>query len=218
MIRYLPLIVGIAPLIGVTMAYWLNVRADVLPSCIPYIDGCTSISATGRYMPGSMVFRAVLLPQAAFLTVLWWFSVEWLREVSPTSRASKAILLFGFTGAVALIVYVSYLGTKEPFYEFLRRFGIYLYFLGTALAQILLTLAMTGSRLRNTMLLVISLPFVLGVTNLLLKLIMDDSNAIENSIEWISALLMQGWFVLLYVAWRGSGLTVTVRTDSSNAR
>lgn len=169
-------------------------------------------------MPGSMVFRAVLLPQAAFLTVLWWFSVEWLREVSPTNRASKAILLFGFTGAVALIVYVSYLGTKEPFYEFLRRFGIYLYFLGTALAQILLTLAMTGSRLRNTMLLVISMPFVLGVTNLLLKLIMDDSNTIENSIEWISALLMHGWFVLLYVAWRSSGLTVTVRTDSGNAR
>ena len=218
MIRALPLIVGIAPIIGVTIAYWLGSRNGVLPDCIPLLEGCTSISATGRYLPGSLVFKAILLPQAAFLLVLWWFAVEWLREVSPGARRHVLVLAFGAVGAAALVVYVTFLGTRMPFYEFMRRFGIYLYFLGTALAQLQLTIMMPRLSLRKSMLWVIALPFLFGIANLAQKALFDDTDLQENRIEWIAALLMQSWFVLLYFAWRATGLTVTVRTDPSSAR
>jgi hypothetical protein len=214
MIRFLPLFVGLAPIVGVVVAYWLNVEADKLPSCMPLIDGCTSISATGRYVPGSMVFRAVLLPQAPLLIFLWWVGVHWLRTIAPSARVHRAILICGVTGAIALILYVMFLGTKQPFYEFTRRFGIYFYFLGTALAQVIMARAMPQSLLRTAMLWVISIPFALGILNLLLKVLLDDSNNFENSIEWVSALLMQAWFVLLYFSWRGSDFAITVRTGS----
>ncbi|MEL7187801.1 MAG: hypothetical protein AAFN50_15425 [Pseudomonadota bacterium] len=74
MVRWLPLIAGLVPLIGVTSAYLLGTHADVLPKCIPYLDGCTSISATGRYLPGSLLFKAALFPQAAVLAFVWWFA------------------------------------------------------------------------------------------------------------------------------------------------
>lgn len=218
MIRVLPLFVGIVPVIGVVAAYWLNVNAGVLPACLPLLDGCTSISSTGRYMPGSMPFRAVLLPQAAFLVVLWWMGVGWLKHVAPASRVHYVVLFSGAVGAVALVVYVTVLGIKQPFYEFMRHFGIYFYFFGTAIAQIILTVAMPHSRHRIAMLWVIGTPLALGLTNWAQKLWLGDSDIFENSIEWISALLMQVWFVLLYFAWRKSGITVSVRTDPSNAR
>ena len=218
MIRVLPLFVGIVPVIGVAAAFWLNVQAGVLPGCIPMLDGCTSISATGRYLPGSMPFRAVLLPQAAFLVVLWWICIEWLKQVVPASRVRHVVLFSGVVGAVALVVYVTFLGTKQPFYEFMRHFGIYFYFFGTAISQIVLTAAMLHSRLRIAMLCVIGTPFALGVINWAQKLLLSDSDIFENRIEWISALLMQVWFVLLYFAWRKSGLTVSVQMDPPNAR
>ena len=218
MIRFLPLFVGVAPVVGVIAAYWLNVDAGQLPSCMPLIDGCTSISATGRNVPGSLVFRAVLLPQAPVLIFLWWIGAQWLKAVAPTTRAQRAILICGVTGAIALIVYVTFLGTKQPFYEFMRRFGIYFYFLGTALAQILMAWAMPRSLLRTAMLWVISIPFALGILNLLQKVLLADSDTFENSIEWISALLMQAWFVILYFSWRDSDIAITVRTDSPNVR
>jgi len=217
MIRVLPLFVGIVPVLGVAIAYWLNVNAGVLPACMPLLEGCTSISATGRYMPGSMLFRAVLLPQAAFLVVLWWIGVEWLKQVAPASRVRLVVLFSGVVGAAALVIYVTFLGTKQPFYEFMRHFGIYFYFFGTAIAQIVLTSAMPHSRLRIPMLWVTGTPFALGLINWAQKLWLSDSDIFENSIEWISALLMQVWFVLLYFAWRKSGLTVSVRTDPPNA-
>jgi len=217
MIRVLPLIVGIVPYAGVTAAYWLNVDAGLLPSCMPILDGCTSISSTGRYLPGSLPFRAVMLPQAPLLVCLWWIGAEWTKQEAPAFRHATAILACGIVGAVALILYVSFLGSQQPFYEFMRRFGIYLYFLGTALSQILLTIAMPGSRLRTAMLWVIGIPFVLGILNLIQKAVLIDPDNIENQIEWIAASLMQVWFVLLYFAWRRSGIRVTVRTDSPSS-
>lgn len=219
MLRILPLIVAILPFAGITAAYWLNTSSGVLPSCIPYVEGCTSISATGRYPPGSLVFRAALLPQAGMLLVFWWLVCEWLRQSQPASVAlRRGMFVAGSMGAVALIVYVTFLGSNLPFYEYMRRFGIYFYFGGTALAQLLLTLSLQNSRYRYPMLLVITTPFVLGVANLLLKTVVTDSNQIENTIEWIAALLMQAWFVLLYFVWRETGLVITVQTDSTNDR
>jgi len=218
MIRVLPLFVGIVPVIGVAAAYWLNVRAEVLDSCMPLLEGCVSISAAGRYLPGSMPFRAALLPQAALLVVLWWVGVEWLKQVAPSSRAGRTILFSGAVGAVALVVYVTFLGTRQPFYEFMRHFGIYFYFFGTAISQIVLTMAMPQSRLRSIMMWVIVAPFVLGLANWAQKLLLGNSNTFENTIEWNSALLMQVWFVLLYFAWRKTGITINVRTDSPSAR
>jgi hypothetical protein len=211
-IRGLPLVTGLVPLIGINLAYWIGVNADVLPSCIPYFDGCTSISATGRYPPGDRLFRAIMLPQAVLLAVTWSFAVLWLRSLSPQSKAAIPALIFGLTGAAALILYVSYLGTKEPFYELMRRFGIYLYFLGTAVAQMILTLGLARSRVRQSMLWIVAVPWLLGLVNFAQKTLRENPDRMENIIEWIVSVFMQIWFVLLYVAWRKTKFTVSVGT------
>ena len=207
--RVLPLIVGLVPFIGVSAAYSLGVRAGAIPDCIPYIDGCTSISSTGRYMPGSLPFRAALFPQAAFLIFLWWSAAAWLRA-QDRGRYSAAIQFSGITGGVALIVYVTFLGTRTEFYEVMRQFGIYLYFLGIVVAQVLFTLAIRPSRIRTAMIAVVSAPWMFGIGNLVQKAVIETENNIENRIEWIVALLMQAWFLLLYLLWRREGIQVRV--------
>ena len=207
--RVLPLIAGIVPVAGVSLAYWLGVRAEVLPDCIPYLDGCTSISSTGRHMPGSLPFRASLYPQAAFLMFVWWTASAWLSS-QGRARYANAIQFAGLTGAVALIVYVTFLGTKTEFYEIMRQFGIYLYFLGTVVAQTLFTLAIERGAVRNAMGILIASPWVLGIANLLQKELLTTPNNFENRIEWIVALAMQLWFVLLFRLWTRSGFRVSV--------
>ena len=210
-IRYLPLVTAIAPIIGINIAYWIGVDHGNLPSCIPYLDGCTSISATGRYPPGDRLFRAVMLPQAVLLALTWHFAVLWLKSVRPDTRATGTIIVSGLLGALALIIYVSYLASNDPFYEVMRRYGIYLYFLGTVIAQIALTVSMRSSRLRQIMGWLLVMPFVLGIYNFIQKALVENTDNMENRIEWIVSLLMQLWFVMLYLAWRRSGFKVEVR-------
>ena len=212
LVRALPLISAIAPLIGINIAYWIGASNEVLPSCIPYLDGCTSISSTGRYPPGDRLFRAVLLPQAAILALTWYFAVLWLKSLRPASRAGTVILVFGLAGALALVLYVSYLASNDPFYEIMRRYGIYFYFAGTALAQLVLSLSLDRSPIQRAMVWITVTPFALGIINLAQKAILGSLNSNENRIEWIASLLMQAWFVLLWIAWRRSRFALVVRT------
>jgi hypothetical protein len=226
LIRFLPVLAALAPLLAVNIAYWLGVQHGHLPSCIPYFDGCTSISSTGRHPPGSFLFRAVHLPLSVLLVVIWYFAAAWLRALcnDAASRSSSWITGWGALGAVALILYVTFLGTTEPFYEFMRRVGIYFYFLGTALAQLLVSLrfkrccTQKATALAKAMLWLCLLPFALGVLNLILKATLADADTSENRIEWLAALSMQCWYLVLYAAWRHTGFQAVVTTGSTSAR
>lgn len=223
-IRWLPLVIGVVPFVGIHVCYMLSVQSGYLSACIPYIHGCNSISATGRTPPASLLFRAIELPLAAFLVVLWPLTVNWLRSMNAAlgTVTARSILVTGTIAALALIIYTTFLGTKEPFYEFMRRFGIYFYFLGITFAQLFTSLALRRiakanpgaglSGLTTTMLAFCLAPFALGVLNLVQKAVLPHETAdhIENSIEWIATALLQFWFVALYVAWRRSGYSLTV--------
>lgn len=222
LIRILPLIAAAAPLVAVTLAHWLSVQNGILPACIPYFDGCTSISATGRHPPGSFVFRAVHLPLTTVLAVVWFFAFMWLGGTQQKRyRKRRFTLLFsGLIAAIALVIYVTFLGTTEPIYEFMRRGGIYFYFLGTAVAQVLTSTAVNAhakisenqalQRISLWMFGLCLLPFALGILNFMLKAILENPFSVENQIEWLASLSMQAWFVTLYFAWRETGFDVSV--------
>jgi len=228
LIRLLPLLAGLVPLAAVSGAFWIGVANEVLPSsCIPFLDGCVSISATGRKPPGSFLFRAVMLPQSVLLVVVWHFSVLWLRSLDPALRKSTivAIMVSGITGAIAMIIYVTFLGTKEPIYEFMRRIGIYFGFLGAGVAQIIIAVAlnriakslpyarlMQVARVMSAMWLTV---ISLGILNVVLRAILEDTDQWENRIEWSVFIVMQCYFVALYHAWRVTGFAagVSTRTD-----
>ena len=127
---------------------------------------------------------------------------------------------------MALIVYTTFLGTKEPFYEFMRRFGIYMYFLGITLAQLFVALSLRQApsslfgRIPTAMLWLCLMPFALGILNLVQKAVLDyaTADALENSIERLASAMMQAWFVLLFLAWRRGGFEVTVSAGSVGGR
>ena len=83
MLRWLPLIAGVLPLIAMFGAFAIGVAAGTLPDCNPILDGCRSISATGRQPPGSFLFRAIMMPQAVILAFMWYLSALWLRRLPP---------------------------------------------------------------------------------------------------------------------------------------
>ena len=201
---------AVIPTVAILSAYYLSADAGNVPLCNPFIDGCTSISATGRQPPGALLFRAVQLPYAALLALIWILVAGWVSQVAPQAEGMQRwILITGLVGAAALVVYVTFLGTKTPAYVFMRRFGIYLYFLGTVIAQLLAALrvyradpAWRLDRIARFMLGCALLPFALGVLNLVLKSILENPDPPENAIEWLASFGMQAWFLGLYLAWR----------------
>ncbi len=214
-LRILPLVVGLLPIVTVFTCYSIAIDTAGLPVCNPFLDGCTSVSATGRHPPASYLFKAAMLPQSILLSAYWIFNVAWLRALQRAAgvpNSGPAIGIVGVTGSLFLILYVTFLGTEQPFYEFMRRYGVYLYFALNVIAQLILAYkvlprarAWPGTRLLwlvRAQLVLGWVPFALGVLNLVLKAVLEDSGPAENRIEWIFAIQMQAYFVISYFCWR----------------
>jgi hypothetical protein len=169
-----------------------------------------------------------MLPQSIILSCYWLFNVAWLRALTISAeqvpRNTYAVGTFGVAGSLFLILYVTFLGSQEPFYEFMRRYGVYMYFLLNVIAQIILaskvlplarTLAMQRLvRLTKLQLLLAWFPFALGALNLVLKATLDDSGPAENRIEWIFAMQMQLYFIVSYFSWKETGFRAVFDTGS----
>jgi len=222
-IRLLPVVTGLLPLIAIHVSYLIAIQAQRVPACIPYLEGCTSVSATGRYPPASFLFKSTMLPGAVLLLLFWICTNAWLRALesqstTPRVAASPYIAWLGGGGAIALIIYVIFLGTHQPFYEFMRRFGIYFFFLLTILAQLDMSFRLKEhaisvndrslNGLAQRLLILAVLPFLLGALNLVLKSVLSDPDRSENIIEWIVVVMIQAHIIMTYFAWRDTGFAV----------
>lgn len=227
LLRLVPLVAGLLPIIAVNLSYLIAAAVGRVPKCVPYLDGCASISATGRHPPSSYVFKAVMLPEAVLMAVYWLLAVAWLRSLERLNGADgtggKALGTIGASASLFLVLYVTFLGTHGPFYEFMRRFGVYFFFLHTVVAQIMLARALLGlpsldarvRRITRIQLALALVPFGLGVLNLILKSTLEDPDPSENVIEWLFALMMQTYIVLSYFAWRATGFRASYSVSTS---
>lgn len=218
-IGWLAWLTGLLPTAGVVASAWISMSQGLVPTCNPLLEGCTSISATGRYFPASLAFRAALLPAAALTVLFWLAGWRWLQVLGAPGRfAVNVIPVTGTLAAVFLVVYVSFLGTDGDFYSFMRRFGVIHYFSLTYLSQLLLTRGLyhyPGAPTGPCRLMVglCAAMLVLGLIAVLVDLVAWDTNPVENVMEWNGALLMMLFFPVVAWAWRRTGFRFRPETD-----
>lgn len=215
---------GLLPVAGVAACAYLSMRLGLIPSCNPLLDGCTSISATGRTFPADLLFRAFILPTAVFTGLFWFAAWYWLRRLGAAPGAALHFVpACGLLAAIFLVVYVSFLGTDGDVYRFMRRFGVFHYFAFTYLAQLLMVRAMYRLPAvpipeRRWMLLLCSGMLVIGMAAILLDLARWDTTRIDNIIEWNGSLLLMAVFWLCAVAWRRTRYRLVPETRRPGAR
>lgn len=216
------LFVTLVPIFTANLVYLLSAGAGHVPTCIPYIEGCTSISRAGRSGDSIFIFRAAMICNAVFLLWYWRLSQLWLLqfESRPASRY-RVMLWLGCIGAVFLILYADFLGTRGEMYRFMRRYGIIFFFSFTPLAQMILLKGVF--RLCEQQKLILRCRWVplfqlwlcvgmlgLGVLSVVLDYIGLKTDAVENVIEWNFALLMFCYFGGSYWLWKETGFRVGV--------
>jgi hypothetical protein len=217
------LLAGLLPILAAHAAYLLNLYtgSGIAPEfvCMPYFDGCVSISRGVRSGPGLALFRALMLPSVVLLLASWELLRKWLLGLDAcTPRRAWVIAGLGMVGAVFLVFYVTALGTEGEWYRWQRRYGVIFYFGGTALAQLLLVWVLWPVRRRlaagallgpiRTLTALVSMQWALGVFSSVKRLIFDDPafiDRLENLIEWWYALPMAAGFLVIAWLFRRSG-------------
>ena len=216
-----PLLAGLLPVATVIVCYALSASAGHIPACIPLLEGCTTISSAGRYGISYLLFKAGMLPTAGLLILFWPACRRWFLALGGTdSFGLRAMVWLGVISAIFLILYAVFLGSDGDIYRLLRRFGVTVHFSFAYLAQVLLLNRLWDARreqsfrlphyISSCMLAVSVVMLLLGLISIPVgEIIADPDDRIINVIEWNFALLLFGWYLLPWLAWRYADLVST---------
>lgn len=212
-LHYIPWLIFWVPVVAVHGAYAIGLWQGVAHECNPYIHGCTTISRAAREGDAIFLFRGLMMPLTAFLAIFWYLQSIWLRDLRRKSQ--RYIFIIGAVGALFLILYVNFLGTDGDFNEFMRRYGVTLYFGLTGLAQMMsiASLHKVVDRLDRKVKLymymqlgLIILCWVLAMINVAANVIgYSNIREIESTIEWQFCLLLSLYFAFAALMWKRAG-------------
>ena len=220
---WIPLATALLPIIAIHGTYLLSAAEGFVPWCFPYIDSCTSISATGRHGTAYFVFKGTMIPAATLLVLYWGATGYWLRQLGDTSRTPLVIMSLGTVAAIFLVVYTVALGAAGETMQLQRRIGIVIYFGFTALCELLLIWRLSHTRYRQALFWKINLGIccmmlATGLLTVVLQLVMDNYDTIEDAFEWVIALAMHIFILVTIPGWQDSGFRLTFHTGATSEK
>ena len=210
-LRVLALICFILPISTVIISYITSVQFNLVESCIPLFEGCTSISRAGRNFPVKIFFKPMMYLYAIFLFLYWY---KFLEKLKNFEVKEKKFYFFAFFSVVFLILYITFLG-EGKIYNFFRRVGIYIYIFLIVISQFLISkkLYLIREKINKnfiikfikinyflTLLLVLSGLILLPL--LLIKI--DNFPQIKNIISWNYFTLIQLYFLFSFFSLKKS--------------
>jgi hypothetical protein len=221
---WVAVLAGLLPVIAANAAFLINIDAG-LEACIPYWEGCMSVSRGVRSGPGLILFKLMALPAAIAMIMCWLQVGRWLDRVSDhATDRTRAIVWMGVVGAAFSLVYAAWLGTEGDIYRWLRRYGVVFYFGLTGLAQLFLVSVLWKQRQSILMgkvrgavtgfCTIAVLAWVLGVASAFKRKLIDDPaflDRVENALEWNFALVLSLAFVALGLVFRAEKSAPRVR-------
>jgi len=227
------MLAGLLPVVAANFAFWLNVNTGVnagLEGCIPYWEGCYSVSRAVRSGEGLIVFKVLAVPSTVMMAWCWirvsaFFGKQ---QISDRQYIKWAVRL-GIAGAIFFGIYALWLGTEGEIYRWMRRYGVVFYFGFTGLAHLLLASSLWGyrktlmhgvlyRRISSYFLLVIMV-WVLGVGSAFKRKLVNDPeflDRLENALEWNFALTLSLAYIALAVVFKATAKEPESRANSTS--
>ena len=208
-IKNLSGIIFFIPTFTVIFSYIFSSNLNLVPSCMPIIDGCTSISRTGRYYPVNYFFKSLIFISGIFI-ILYWYKNYFFFNKHFKSNLNKIALVIGLLSIIFLFLYIIFLGESNH-YKFFRKIGIFIYILFAIISEFLLSIIYFKNRnynlfSNNFIKIKLYLSSILTILGILLFPFMimkiDNVTNLRNAISWNYFLLIQISYLSTYFCWK----------------
>jgi len=212
--RTLAILITVFPLLASNGAFLLSAYGGLISWCMPYIDGCTTISNAGRSGDTIFYYRALVFPYSVLLVLFWLYSKNWLQLLhGHSTRAALGIMWLGVIGSIGLLIYIDFLGTAGEINSLLRRIGAALYFILIPLAQSLMLYqhykilhnkpdTLINTRVLRYQLVIVLLMLFIAMAGVFIVVTGNDTSEIENIVEWNFSLLVNLYSAGMILIWK----------------
>jgi hypothetical protein len=200
-------------MLAIHLAWMISMLMDYVPSCFPYLEGCTSISRSARHGLANHLFRMIMYPAAVLQFFVWLIASQWLQEVNDTKKAGRLLPYIGLFAGICLCLYVTFLGTEGPIYRLLRKYGIALYYGLTYILQLIVHYRINedkNDKLVTVMFYLCLALLPMGLASLYFSATFVDplKDIAENIAEWNMTFIIMLWFLLLSFLWKKKELSL----------
>ena len=192
----------------VFFSYILSVKLSLVPSCIPFIDGCTSISRSGRYYPVNIFFKFFLFLSGFLILFYWYYNYIFFKR---KIKLIKFNFILGSLSVLFLFLYLFFLGDNSYYYKFFRKIGIFIYLLFSVISGLILSIIYyKQKKIFKTKLVNIKLylNFLLTISGIILFPFMiakiENISEIRNIVSWNYFFLIQVNFLLSHLIWKNN--------------
>ncbi len=199
------------PVFTVIISYLISIKLNLVATCIPNFEGCTSISRVGRYEPVKFFFKPMMYFYA--LSIFFFWNI-FLQEIKIIRIKSKYLIILTFITVIFLCLYITFLGESKV-YSFFKRIGIYFYILSIVILQFSSNKMLIKNKKKLSKFFnykIVKFNFYLSsflvISGLILLPILiikiDTFPQIKNIISWNYFLLIQLFFLLFFFSLKKS--------------
>lgn len=205
--KFGPILILLLYWLGSAAGYIFSYIGEFVPWCVPHVEGCTSISRTGRFGTSFYIFKFTMIPVACLAFVYWLDMARWNRVSVPNGHfLNFAPAILGCLGAIALLLQMSVLGIECGICRSIRSYSTSTFFLLMFIAQWFAWFRIRKQSERNwvsvlylTLCCLLSIDFVLFVV---VPNVLENTRALENSIAWRSSYLISLAPAISACSWR----------------
>ena len=206
-IKKISIYIFLIPTITVILSYLLSLNLNLVPSCIPIFDGCTSISRTGRYYPVNIFFKFFMFTSGTLIILYWYLNFQNFKIKNKLSLINYAYVI-GLISIFFLFLYLIFLG-ESNYYRFFRKVGIFIYILFSIIAELILSIIyykkikyFNINFTKIKLILSISL-VILGIALFPFMIIkLENVSEIRNIISWNYFFLIQINYLVTFFVWK----------------
>ena len=210
-LRLISLACFFLPVFTVIISYLISIKLNLVATCIPNFEGCTSISRVGRYEPVKFFFKPMMYFYA--LSIFFFWNI-FLQEIKIIRIKSKYLIILTFITVIFLCLYITFLGESKV-YSFFKRIGIYFYILSIVILQFSSNKMLIKNKKKLSKFFnykIVNFNFYLSsflvISGLILLPILiikiDTFPQIKNIISWNYFLLIQLFFLLFFFSLKKS--------------
>ena len=195
-IRFLLFIVFILPFLAIHIPLIISISNGFLEACNPYLDGCFSISRSSRQPISIYVFKPLMILSAATLYFLWPRLFK--------KNYKRFFISLGQIGSIFLVIYTIALGYNGDFYELMRRYGIFIFYIFTLFSQwgycfSIDTIDKNFFSNKGRLLFLCYFQILLFTCSVPFYIFLKNDGYIENIFEWWITLSIIIWFFLNFL-------------------
>jgi len=203
----LALAAAVLPFMTFNITYWIAALLGHVPTCFTYLDGCTSVSSTGRQAPEMWFFKPGVLALAFVLALHWHYVAETLSQHGLPAARARALRTISLISVMALTIYAVTLGLPDEQFGNLRRVGTHGFAFSSWITQILFVVLYQPFRSAATRglyrwLVAASLGLLLvGIASEIAKISGMPRKPTNNIAAWNAFLLLSAYYLVLARIW-----------------